>query len=219
MANKYLLGLKRYLMCKVSVCTSKSSRLGSVYKLTMLTAQRSEGSNLRFQPILWSMTITRYYTIMQNRNKITVHLICWFNFVISPYAWLHVTCIHWEMSASWPGKTDNWQNVLCSYDPICAQIMAIKTWYYWKGKLLVGIIYIRESSYPFHWFISSVGNPLSSSHIRPFTLLFRLSLPNKDTPQLTLASGVKRSGWQAANEQWGCQICEGLIYISLWIYK
>ena len=34
------------------------------------------------------------------------------------------------MSASWPGKTDNWQNVLCSYDPICAQIMAIKTWYY-----------------------------------------------------------------------------------------
>ena len=34
------------------------------------------------------------------------------------------------MSASWPGKTVNWQNVLCSYDPICAQIMAIKTWYY-----------------------------------------------------------------------------------------
>ena len=34
------------------------------------------------------------------------------------------------MSASWPGKTDNWQNVLCNYDPICAQIMAIKTWYY-----------------------------------------------------------------------------------------
>ena len=34
------------------------------------------------------------------------------------------------MSESWPGKTDNWQNVLCSYDPICAQIMAIKTWYY-----------------------------------------------------------------------------------------
>ena len=57
-------------------------------------------------------------------------LFTWFNFVISPYAWLHVTCIHWEMSASWPGKTDNWQNVLCSYDPICAQIMAIKTWYY-----------------------------------------------------------------------------------------
>ena len=69
MANKYLLRLKRYLMRKVSVCTSKSSRLGSVYKLTMLTAQRSQGSNLRFQPILWSMTITRYYTIMQNRNN------------------------------------------------------------------------------------------------------------------------------------------------------
>ena len=31
------------------------------------------------------------------------------------------------MSTSWPGKTDNWQNVLCSYDPICAQIMVI-TW-------------------------------------------------------------------------------------------
>ena len=57
-------------------------------------------------------------------------LFTWFNFVISPYAWLHVTCIHWEMFTSWPGKTDNWQNVLCSYDPICAQIMAIKTWYY-----------------------------------------------------------------------------------------
>ena len=57
-------------------------------------------------------------------------LFTWFNFVISPYAWLHVTCLHWEMSASWSGKTDNWQNVLCSYDPICAQIMAIKTWYY-----------------------------------------------------------------------------------------
>ena len=56
-------------MRKVSVCTRKSSRLGSVYKLTMLTAQRSQGSNLRFQPILWSKTITRYYTIMQNRNK------------------------------------------------------------------------------------------------------------------------------------------------------
>ena len=69
MANKYLLRLKRYLMRKVNVCTSKSSRLGSVYKLTMLTAQRSQGSNLRFQPILWSMTITRYNTIMQNRNK------------------------------------------------------------------------------------------------------------------------------------------------------
>ena len=69
MADKYLLGLKRYLMRKMSVCTSKSSRLGSVYKLTMLTAQRSQGSNLRFQPILWSMTITRYYTIMQSRKK------------------------------------------------------------------------------------------------------------------------------------------------------
>ena len=56
MANKYLLGLKRYLMRTVSVCTSKLSRLGYVYKLTMLTAQRSQGSNLRFQPILWSMT-------------------------------------------------------------------------------------------------------------------------------------------------------------------
>ena len=38
MANKYLLRLKRYLMRKMNVCTSKSSRLGSVYKLTMLTA-------------------------------------------------------------------------------------------------------------------------------------------------------------------------------------
>ena len=44
MANKYLLRLKRYLMRKVSVCTSKSSRLGSVYKLTMLTAQRSQAA-------------------------------------------------------------------------------------------------------------------------------------------------------------------------------
>ena len=147
MANKYLLGLKRYLMRKVSICTSKSSRLGSVYKLTMLTAQRSQGSNLRFQPILWSMTITRYYTIMQNRNKITVHLICWFNFVISPYAWLYVTCIHWEMSASWPGKTDNWQNVLCSYDPICAQIMAIKTWYYQNGdRYMCGFLITSTTS-------------------------------------------------------------------------
>ena len=50
MVKNYLLGLKRYLMRKVSVCTSKLSRLGSVYKLT---AQRSQGSDLRFQPILW----------------------------------------------------------------------------------------------------------------------------------------------------------------------
>ena len=41
MANKYLLRLKRYLMRKVNVCTSKSSRLGSVYKLTMLTRSRT----------------------------------------------------------------------------------------------------------------------------------------------------------------------------------
>ena len=88
-----------------------------------------------------------------------------------------------------------------------------------KESFLFGMIYIRKSSYPFHWFISSVGIPLSSSHIRPFTLLFRLSLHNQDTPQLTLASGVKRSGWQAANEQSGCQICLGFIYISCWIYK
>ena len=27
------------------------------------------------------------------------------------------------------------------------------------------------------------------------------STKNKDTPQFTLASGVKRFGWQAANEQ------------------
>ena len=43
--------------------------------------------------------------------------------------------------------------------------------------------------------------------------------PTKIPPQLTLASGVKRSGWQAANEQSGCQICLGFIYISCWIYK
>ena len=70
-------------------------------------------------------------------------LFTWFNFVISPYAWLHVTCIHWEMSASWPGKTDNWQNVLCSYDPICAQIMAIKTWYYQNWDRYVWLSYYK----------------------------------------------------------------------------
>ena len=152
MANKYLLRLKRYLMRKVSVCTSKSSRLGSVYKLTMLTAQRSQGSNLRFQPILWSMTITRYYSIMQNGNKITVHLICWFNFVISPYAWLHVTCIHWEMSASWPGKTDNWQNVLCSYDPICAQIIDLRG----ERRSIVLQFFDMLTPVPYHHFFSSL---------------------------------------------------------------
>ena len=68
MANKYLLGLKRYLMRTVSVCTSKLSRVGSVYKLTMLTAQRSQGSNLRFQPILWSMTIDNH-TILYDYAK------------------------------------------------------------------------------------------------------------------------------------------------------
>ena len=83
---------------------------------------------------------------MQNRNKITVHLICWFNFIISPYAWLHVTCIHWEMSASWPGKTDNWQNVLCSYDPICAQIMAIETWYYQNWDRYMGGFLITSTT-------------------------------------------------------------------------
>ena len=52
------------------------------------------------------------------------------NFVISPYAWLYVTYIHWEMSTSWPGKTDNWENVLFSYDPIYAKIMVIEAWYF-----------------------------------------------------------------------------------------
>ena len=133
MANKYLLGLKRYLMRKVGVCTSKLSCLGSVYKLTMLTHELR--SDLRAAIFASS----RYCEAWQSHDIIrlckteTKLLFTWFNFVISPYAWLHVTCIHWEMSASWPGKTDNWQNVLCSYhgyDPICAQIMAIKTWYY-----------------------------------------------------------------------------------------
>ena len=50
MVNKYLLGLKWYLMRKLGASTSKLSRLGSVYKLT---AQRSQGSDLCFQPILW----------------------------------------------------------------------------------------------------------------------------------------------------------------------
>ena len=52
MVNKYLLGLKRYLMREVSVCTSKLSRLGFVYKLT---AQRYQGSDLRFQSIFQSI--------------------------------------------------------------------------------------------------------------------------------------------------------------------
>ena len=66
MVNNYLLGLKRYLMRKLSVCTSKLSRLGSVYKLT---AQRSRGSDLRFQPILWkhdNHTIFDYAKQKQN---------------------------------------------------------------------------------------------------------------------------------------------------------
>ena len=143
MAKKYLLGLKRYVMRKVSVCTSKLSRLGSVYKLTanQLTAQRSQGSNLRFQPILWKHDIIR---LCKTETK---WLFTWFNFVISPYAWLHVTCIHWEMSASWPGKTDNWQNVLCSHDPICAHIMAIKTWYFQNwDRYMCGFLITSKSS-------------------------------------------------------------------------
>ena len=124
MVNKYLLGLKRYLMRKVSVCTSKLSRLGFVYKLT---AQRFHGSDLRFQSILWKHDNHTIFPLCKTETK---WLLTSFNFVISPYAWLYVTCIHWEMSTRWPGKTDNWQNVLCSNDPICTKIMVIKTWYF-----------------------------------------------------------------------------------------
>ena len=100
------------------------SRLGSVYKLT---AQRSQGSDLRFQADIVKAWQSHNIRLCKTETK---WLFTWFNFVISPHAWLYVTYIHWEMSTSWPGKTDNWQNVLCSYDPIFAQIMVIKTWYF-----------------------------------------------------------------------------------------
>ena len=66
MVNKDLLGLKRSLMHKVSVCKSKLSRLGFVYKLT---AQRYQGSDLCFQSILWkhdNHTIFDYAKQKQN---------------------------------------------------------------------------------------------------------------------------------------------------------
>ena len=110
MANKYLLGLKRYLMRTVSVCTSKLSRLGSVYKLTKLTDPRAAIFASSPYCEAWQS-----HDIIQLCKTETKLLFTWFNFVISPYAWLHVTCIHWKMSASWPGKMDDWQNVLCSY--------------------------------------------------------------------------------------------------------
>ena len=126
MVNKYLLGLKRYLMRKVSVCTSKLSRLGSVYKLT---AQRSQGSDFRFKPILWkhdNHTILYDYA-KQKQNDCSLDLTSLFHHTIG---FMLLAYVHWEMSTSWPGKTNNWQNGLCSYDPICAQIMVIKTWYF-----------------------------------------------------------------------------------------
>ena len=126
MVNKYLLGLKRYLMRKVSVCTSKFSRLGSVYKLT---AQRSQGSDLRFQPILWkhdNHTIL-YDFAKQKQNDCSLDLTSLFHHTIG---FMLLAYVHWEKSTSWAGKTDNWLNVLCSYDLICAQIMVIKTWYF-----------------------------------------------------------------------------------------
>ena len=127
MANKYLLGLKRYLMRKVSVCTSQLSRLGSVYKLTANCAAISGQQSSLPADIVKAWQSPDIIRLCKTETK---WLFTWFKFVISPYAWLHVTCIHWEMSASWTGKTNNWHNVLCSYDPICAQIMAIKTWYF-----------------------------------------------------------------------------------------
>ena len=63
-------------------------------------------------------------------------------------------------------------------------------WGYIKGNLLrfKGLFHLG-----FPW--------LGVTCTLPFTPPSRLTLHNKDTPQLTLASGVKRSGWQAANEQ------------------
>ena len=58
-----------------------------------------------------------------------------------------VTCIHWEMSTSWHGKTDNWQNVLCSYDPICPQIMFIKTRYFQNwDRYMCGVLITSTTS-------------------------------------------------------------------------
>ena len=52
----------------------------------------------------------------------TKWLFTWFKIVISPYAWFYVTYRHWEISTSWPGNTDNCQNIHCSFDSICDHI-------------------------------------------------------------------------------------------------
>ena len=120
---------------KQSCFTMWNSLYPTAHLATPMWPAHLAGSR-RSEPRLAIFASSRYCKAWQSHDIIrlckteTKLLFTWFNFVISPYAWLHVTCIHWEMSASWPGKTDNWQNVLCSYDPICAQIMAIKTWYY-----------------------------------------------------------------------------------------
>ena len=61
-----------------------------------------------------------------------------------------------------------------------------------KGNLLIRFTMVYFT-WEFPWLV--VTGTL------PFTLQSSLTLHNKRYPLLTLASGVKRSGWQAANEQ------------------
>ena len=96
----------------------------------------------------------------------------------------------------------------CIYVPVLPSIIMNTSRIVFSGpiyvlesrKRLVGMIYIRESSCPFQGFISP-GISLARSHMH--TAIHSSVQPHsltKNTPQLTLASGVKRSGWQPARK-------------------
>ena len=113
MVNKYLLGLKWYLMRKVSVYTSKLSRLGFVYKLT---AQRYQGSDLRFQSILWKHDNHMiFHYVKQKQNDCSLDLTLLFHhtrgFVLLAYTG---KCPHADPAKRTTDKTSS----------------AVKTWFY-----------------------------------------------------------------------------------------
>ena len=127
MANKNLLGLNRYLMRKVSVCTSKLSRFGSVYKLTV---QRSQGSNLRFQPILWkhdNHTILYDYA-QQKQNYCSLDLTSLFHHMLG----FMLLAYTGKCPQADPAKrtTDKTSSAVTTQFVLKLWLLIIKTWYF-----------------------------------------------------------------------------------------
>ena len=117
MVNKYLLGLKRYTMRTVSVCTSKSNRFGSVYKKTVQ----------RYRLPAEIMKAWRSQNIRLCKTEAT-WLFIWFNFVVSPYAWFYVTYRQWEPSVGHQLRVDEDKRTISKMSITFSTKSMLKSW-------------------------------------------------------------------------------------------